>query len=98
MKKLDYKVDVTNLYEIYKELLTVKQCDVFERYYYEDESINEIADYYEISKNAVYNSLEKTKKLIYNYESTLHIYYNYEFNTTLLKGYEIDQTIIDQIK
>ncbi len=98
MSKIDVKVDVTNLFEIYKELLTNKQREVFEMYYYEDESINEIAAILDVSKNAVFNNLEKTKKNLFSYESKLHIYYNFEFNKNLLEAYEISEEIVSQLK
>ncbi len=98
MKKIDTKIDITNLYEIYKNLLTEKQQNVFEQYYYEDESINEIASQLDISKNAVFNNLEKVKANLLKFESTLHIFYNKEFNISLLNAYDIDQEIINKIK
>lgn len=98
MKTIDTKIDITNLFEIYKDLLTDKQKEVFQQYYYEDESINEIAQQLAISKNAVFNNLEKTKKNLLRFESTLHVYYNKSFNISLLEAYEIDESIINQLK
>ncbi len=98
MNKLDTTIDLNNLYAIYKDLLTLKQQEVYELYYYEDESIVEIAKKLDISKNAIYSSLKNTEKVLINYENTLHIYYNYEFNITYLESFEINKEIINNIK
>jgi predicted DNA-binding protein YlxM (UPF0122 family) len=94
--KLD--IDVVNLYEIYSSLLTKRQKEIFEFYYYEDMSINEIGDVLNISKNAAFNTIKKVEKLLYNFESKLHIYYNHEYNITTLKAFEIKNEIIKLIK
>ena len=44
---------IISLYEIYKELLTIKQKEYFENYYYEDLSLNEIATNNGVSKSMV---------------------------------------------
>ena len=38
------------LYEIYKKLLNDKEKNYFEYYFYEDYSLNEIAELYKVSK------------------------------------------------
>ena len=42
---------VVNLYLIYKEFLNEKERNYFEYYYFEDYSLGEIADLYEVSRS-----------------------------------------------
>ncbi|MFV0469787.1 MAG: sigma factor-like helix-turn-helix DNA-binding protein, partial [Dysgonomonas sp.] len=52
--KIEDKLEAIELYEIYSPLLSDKQREIFEHYYFEDMSIVEIADVFEVSKNAVF--------------------------------------------
>ena len=47
---MDNREYITTLYEIYKELLNEKERNYFEYYYFEDYSMQEIADLYSVSK------------------------------------------------
>ena len=55
-----------NLYDFYGNLLTEKQRQYFEDYYFNNLSLQEIAENYNISRNAVYNSLKEIEKLAQN--------------------------------
>ena len=57
-------VELTILYDYYGELLTKKQQLYFEDYYFNNLSLQEIAEDYSISRNAVYNSLKEIEKKI----------------------------------
>ena len=71
MKEREY---LLSLYEIYNKLLTDKEKEYFENYYYEDLSLQELADNYEVSKAYVGKYLNQIEKKIYNYEETLNLY------------------------
>lgn len=62
-----------DLYDIYGELLTDKQQQYFEDYYFENLSLQEISENYNISRNAIYNSLKDVKNKLELYESKLKI-------------------------
>ena len=47
----------TMLYDFYGELLTPKQREFFESYYFDNLTLQEIADNHGISKNAVHKAL-----------------------------------------
>lgn len=64
------------LYDCYKKLLTKKQQDYFENYYFENLSLSEIADTYHVSRNAVYKQLQITIKKLIEYEEKLNLYKN----------------------
>jgi len=46
------------LYDYYKELLTEKQKNYFEEYYFNNLSLSEIAENYDITRNAVSKQLK----------------------------------------
>lgn len=68
---------LTNLYEYYKKLLTDKECSYFEDYYYENFTMEEIAETNEVSKNAVSKTLIEVKNKLNDYEDKLNLYSNY---------------------
>lgn len=65
---------VNELYDIYKPLLTKKQRVYIELYYHEDLSLSEIAEEMGVSRNAVYDNIRRTEKLLTGYEEKLEIY------------------------
>ncbi len=69
---------ITNLYEYYKELLTEKEKSYFEDYYYENLTMEEIADNNEISKNAISKTIKEVKNKLFDFEEKLKLYSNYE--------------------
>lgn len=59
------------LYDIYRELLTEKQRQYFEDYYFEDLSISEIADNRDVSRNAVFDQIKRVTLILNDYERKL---------------------------
>lgn len=70
---MDNREYITALYEIYKELLNEKERNYFEYYYFEDYSMQEIADLYEVSKAYASKYLNQINDKIINYEKILKI-------------------------
>lgn len=66
-------VYLTLLFDIYGELLTVKQQDFFEDYYHDNLSLREIADKYNISHQGVRDNLKRTESILTSYEEKLGI-------------------------
>ncbi len=95
---LNKRLELTNLYQIYNLLLTSKQCQIFEMYYEDDYSINEICEILQITKNGVYNSLKQTEKKLIDFEQKLQINTKYETNIQILETAGVDVEIINQIK
>jgi len=54
---IDNTIFLGILYDYYGELLTDKQKDFFESYYFENLTLQEIADMNQVSKNAVHKTL-----------------------------------------
>ena len=70
MEKREY---LLTLYEIYNKLLNDKEKEYFELYYYEDLSLQEIADNNEVSKAYVGKYINSIEKKIIDYENLLNI-------------------------
>ncbi|MGL5268497.1 MAG: YlxM family DNA-binding protein [Spiroplasma sp.] len=79
MSRLDLeKVEHYSLFAFYHPLLTDKQQKYFREYFFNDLSLQEIADLLKVSRNAVYDSLLKTMKLLADYEKKLKLYKKYQ--------------------
>lgn|SRR5574344_699412 len=65
---MEENVLFTLLYDIYGDLLTIKQKDIFEEYYLFNFSLREIALNKEISYQAVRDSIKKSEDMLKNYE------------------------------
>lgn len=63
----------SNLYDLYKNLLTEKQKEYFEEYYFKNLSFSEIAENHKISRNGVFNEVKFAKELLKDYEDKLHL-------------------------
>lgn len=70
---LEDKLRMNRLYDIYGALLTDKQRDYFIRYYQDDYSLSEIAELSGVSRNAVFDQIQKTTAHLVHYESVLKL-------------------------
>ncbi len=84
---LEKTMRMNYLYDFYQSLLTPKQKSYMSLYYLDDYSLGEIADEYEVSRQAVYDNIKRTEKLLEDYEDKLQ----------LLDKREAREKIIDQI-
>jgi len=82
-KKTDY---INRLFDIYRSLLTDKQQEIIEYYFQDDLSLSEIADNLKISRNAVHNLIQRTVKILEDYESKLHLYAKRQKLSDVLEG------------
>lgn len=71
---IDDKIRVNALFDLYGELLTEKQKTYFTHYYQDDYSLAEIADLVHVSRNAVFDQIQKTVEHLHHYEAILHLY------------------------
>ncbi len=68
------RVYLNDLYDIYSELLTDKEKEIFEDYYQNDLSLSEISENNNVSRNAIHKSLKTVEDKLNNYEAKLNIY------------------------
>ena len=59
------------LFTIYKSLLTDKQCDIFSLHIERDLSLGEISEIKNVSRQAVSDTISKTKEILSFYEEKL---------------------------
>ena len=71
---MDKNVYLINLYDIYGSLLTEKQQNYFEEYYFDNLSLKEISENYDVTRNAIFNVLKETEDKLNYYEENLNIY------------------------
>lgn len=97
LEKIDY---LNELFDFYRELLTEKQQRYFEFYYHEDYSLNEIAELFNISRNAVYDHLKKVEEHLNFFESKLKLAENKNKRKALYNKLEEnkDLKIIDELR
>lgn len=69
--ELKKMLEVSELLSIYGVLLTKRQQEVMQLYYDEDFSLGEIGEALEISRQAIYDTVKKAEKLLYDYEQAL---------------------------
>lgn len=71
MKNRIYLID---LYDLYGNLLTEKQQQYFEDYYFSNLTLAEISENLNISRNAVHKQIKESEEKLEYYENTLQIY------------------------
>ncbi|NMC55690.1 MAG: putative DNA-binding protein [Eubacteriaceae bacterium] len=70
MKEL---VKITMLLDYYGTLLTEKQSQILKMYYEEDYSLAEIADTYNITRQAAFDAIKKGEAVLNKYEQALNL-------------------------
>ncbi|GAA4063399.1 putative DNA-binding protein [Amphibacillus indicireducens] len=71
---LEKTTQVNFLFDFYQALLTPKQRDYMELYYLEDHSLGEIAEQFDVSRQAVYDNIRRTEAMLKSYEEKLKLY------------------------
>ncbi|MBQ3468691.1 MAG: DNA-binding protein [Bacilli bacterium] len=70
---MDDLVYYNRLYDLYGELLTSKQREYFEYYYFENLSLGEIAENLNVSRNAAFKQINIVKEKLDFYEEKLKL-------------------------
>lgn len=98
MSDLEKKNYYNILFGYYGNLLTEKQQTIFEEYYGEDYSLSEIANVYNISRNAVYDTIKKVLSSLDEMENKLGLYKKDQKLNELFKEYEKNSDCLELIK
>ena len=71
--EIEQVIKISQLYDFYSELLSEKQKQYLNDYYFNDFSLTEISENYDISKQAVSNNIKRTIAELEQYEEKLNL-------------------------
>lgn len=94
---MDKMLYLNSLYDFYKELLTKKQQEYFESYYFDNLSLGEIADNNKVSRNAVYHQLKIVEDKLCSYEEKLGLKHKKDEINKLLKD-QINDKLLEKVE
>lgn len=94
---MEERVYIISLYDYYGKLLTDKQQKYFEDYYFDNLTMDEIAENDNISKNAVSKQLISIKEKLNYYEDMLKLNFNREKIEEILSSTEYINKIEEYI-
>lgn len=93
------------LFDFYQELLTPKQRSYMSLYYLDDHSLGEIAEEYEITRQAVYDNIRRTEAMLEEYEEKLQLFEKFQRRKQLVSTFEKQpftddnvQNFLDELK
>ncbi|MBT2660240.1 putative DNA-binding protein [Bacillus sp. ISL-45] len=72
------------LYDFYQALLTPKQSSYMALYYLDDYSLGEIAEEYDVSRQAVYDNIKRTEAMLEEYEEKLLLFDKFQRRIELI--------------
>ncbi len=93
---MDNRIYLIDLYDYYSDLLTDKQKEYFEYYYFDNLSLAEISENINVSRNAIHNSLKETINKLEFYEEKLELYKKRKQIEKLIKA--LDENTQNKIK
>ena len=93
---MESNIYLTILYEYYKELLTDKQKEYFEDYYFDNLTLSEIASNNDVSRNAIHKQIKDVENKLLEYENKLKLYEKSKKINKLIEN--IDENIKEEIK
>lgn len=76
------------LFDFYGALLTEKQKEYMHLYYGDDYSLGEIADEFNVSRQAIYDNIKRTEKILVEYENKLNLYKKFSETTEIINQLE----------
>lgn len=95
---MDDRTYLTILYDYYGNLFNDSQKKYFEEYYFNNLSLSEISENYNVSRNAVHKQVKAVEEKLNEYESILRLYKkNIKLNKVLekLNDEELKKEILD---
>lgn len=96
---MDNRNYLINLYDIYGDLLTDHQKTYFEDYYFNNLTLSELSENYNISRNGVHKQVKDAEEKLKNYEDKLNIYIRNKRIKEIIKNLEenIKEEIINML-
>ncbi len=71
--EIEQVIKISQLYDFYSELLSEKQKQYLNDYFFNDLSLTEISENYDISKQAVSNNIKRTINELEQFEEKLNL-------------------------
>jgi len=88
MTMLEKTMRINYLFDFYQALLTPKQRSYMSLYYLDDLSLGEIADEYEVSRQAVYDNIKRTEAMLEEYEVKLQLFQKFLERSNIIEQME----------
>ncbi|WP_240542681.1 putative DNA-binding protein [Exiguobacterium qingdaonense] len=85
------------LIDFYQALLTPKQRNYMSLYYLDDYSLGEIAEEFEVSRQAVYDNIKRTEAMLEQYEEKLALFEKFEQRQQLLQTLKRQVELTDDV-
>jgi predicted DNA-binding protein YlxM (UPF0122 family) len=85
VRMLEKTTRMNYLYDFYQSLLTPKQQSYMSLYYLDDYSLGEIAEEYEVSRQAVYDNIKRTEAMLEEYEEKLLLFQKFQERQRLIR-------------
>lgn len=92
---METRVQMNNLYDYYKVLLTEKQREYFEQYFFDNLTLAEIAQNLDVSRNAVHKQLKEVEEKLLFYEEKLNLWEKRKKIEAMIES--LDERIKEQI-
>lgn len=88
---MENRIYLMDLFDIYGSLLTDKQQEYFKEYYFNNLTLSELSENYEVSRTAIHNGIKETEQKLQYYESNLKIYQKRKELTEVLEELSKEQ-------
>ncbi len=88
-------INIAKLFDTYGMLLSAKQARYIELYYFEDMSLAEIANQYNISRAAIHDAIHVATKEITRYEAALMIVSKKDQRVALYEKFETNPLVVE---
>lgn len=85
---LERTTRINFLFDFYHPLLTDKQRTYLQMYYLEDYSLGEISDIHGVSRQAIYDNIKRTEKMLETYEHKLRLFEKFQKRNHFLQKLE----------
>ncbi|MDP5273411.1 putative DNA-binding protein [Chengkuizengella axinellae] len=92
-KMLEKTNRINLLFDFYQNLLTEKQQTYLKFYFQDDYSLGEIAEQFQISRQAIYEHIKRAEHVLEQYENKLHLVANFIDRNELLN--QLNDHIMD---
>ena len=87
-------VHFNELYDLYRELLTDRQREIFEYYFFDNLSLEEIASNDGVSKSSVAKTVKQVKETLEDLERKLH---SLDYRNKVKKEFENEPDILNRL-